>query len=281
MALTFTGPGIYPGIPELDYHSCAFGPKDSLSSTGAKRILDCPAVYRWAKDNPQPPKDAFDFGHVVHALVLGVGLDIHVHDHESLRTKAAKEDVQAARDAGKVPISRADYERAKAAADAVRSHPLAARLLSNGAPEQSMYAQDKETGVWMRGRADWITGGIICDLKTAKKPNPDEWRRQAASFDYALQAAWYQTIYQAITGEAPTFFHIVVGVDAPHLVYVAELDFDFQYVGKAHMRRALDLYKQCLDSGEWPGYPQTLLRLGPPLWYVNDEDDLDSEIEVA
>lgn len=85
--------GIYQNVPELDYHSGRFGPHGSVSSTEAKRILDCPALYKWSKEHPAPPKAAFDFGHTIHGLVLGTGLDIYVHDHDSLRTKAAKEDI--------------------------------------------------------------------------------------------------------------------------------------------------------------------------------------------
>lgn len=103
--------GIYQNVPELDYHSGRFGPHGSVSSTEAKRLLDCPALYKWSKENPTPPKAAFDFGHTVHGMVLGTGLDIYVHDHDSLRTKAAKEDIAAARERGQVPMSRADYAR--------------------------------------------------------------------------------------------------------------------------------------------------------------------------
>lgn len=118
--------GIYQDVPELDYHSGRFGPHGSVSSTEAKRLLECPALYKWSKEHPTPPKAAFDFGHTVHGMVLGTGLDIYVHDHDSLRTKAAKEDIAAARERGQVPMSRADYARAEDAYQAVMNHPAAA-----------------------------------------------------------------------------------------------------------------------------------------------------------
>lgn len=86
-------------------------PPESVSSTEAKRILDCPALYKWSKENPPLPKAAFDFGHTVHGMVLGTGLDIYVHDHDSLRTKAAKEGIAATRERVQAPMSRADYAR--------------------------------------------------------------------------------------------------------------------------------------------------------------------------
>ena len=56
-------------------------------------------------------------------MVLGTGLDIYVHDHDNLRTKAAKEDIAAARERGQMPMRRADYTRAEEASQAVTNHP--------------------------------------------------------------------------------------------------------------------------------------------------------------
>ena len=103
--------GIYQDAPELDYHSGRFGPHGSVPSTEAKRLLECPALYKWSKEHPAPPKAASDFGHTVHGMVLGTDLDIYVHDHDSLRTKATKEDIATARERGQVPMSRADHAR--------------------------------------------------------------------------------------------------------------------------------------------------------------------------
>ena len=66
--------GLHDSINEAEYH----GDARSLSSTGAKTLLyQGPRAYRYMKDNPAPYKPAFDFGSVVHALVLGVG-DVEV-----------------------------------------------------------------------------------------------------------------------------------------------------------------------------------------------------------
>lgn len=273
--------GIYPDVPELDYHSGAFGPADSLSSTEAKRILEAPAVLRWYRDHPQPPKTAFDLGHVVHSLVLGTGLDLYVHDWTDLRTKAAKEDVADARDRGEVPIKRADFEQMHAVADAVLTHPVAGPIFENGTPEQSIYATDEQTGVWMRGRVDWATEDALVDLKTSTTAIPNEWSRQAASLEYAVQREFYRQIWEQITGEVDRqFLHVVVSKTEPYLVAVMEMDLDFEAVGKSKVRRALDLYKKCLDTDTWPGIPPIIHRLAPPAYYINAEEELEAELEI-
>ena len=274
MAVNDFAAGIYQDVPELDYHSGAFGPVGSLSSTEAERILEAPAVLKWYRDNPQPPKAAFDLGHVVHALVLGTGLDLYVHDWPDLRTKAAKEDVADAHARGEVPIKRAAFEQMQAVADAVLTHPVAGPLFEKGTPEQSIYATDEQTGVWMRGRLDWTTDDALVDLKTANTAIPNEWSRQAASYEYAVQMQFYRLIWEQITGETDRpFFHVVVSKTEPHLVAVMEMDFDYQSVGDSKVRRALDTYARCLADDSWPGIPPIIHRLAPPVWYLEQEED--------
>jgi hypothetical protein len=49
VAEKITKPGIYPGVPDEVYHA---DPVEggSLSSTGARKILDCPAKFKWERD---------------------------------------------------------------------------------------------------------------------------------------------------------------------------------------------------------------------------------------
>lgn len=234
--------GIYQDVPELDYHSGRFGPHGSVSSTEAKRLLECPALYKWSKEHPAPPK-------------------------------AAKEDIAAARERGQVPMSRADYARAEDAYQAVMNHPAAAALFADGIPEQSIYSIDRDTGLWLRGRIDWTTRDadgrtVLVDLKTTRQPRPTAWARDAANLDYAVQAAWYQTQWKALTGEDADFVHVLVGVDAPHLVSVVHMDEFFLAAGYARMRRALDTLNMCRVFNFWPAYGDGITEITPPAWYA-------------
>lgn len=284
-------PGIYE-VPELDYHAGTFGPEDSLSSTEAKRILAAPAVLKWYRDNPQPAKAAYDFGHIVHGIVLGTGLEIVEIPEDLLSangaasTKAAKEFIADVRADGGIPMRAKDLEAPRAVAQAVLDDPVAGPLFKQGRPEQSIYGQDESTGVWMRGRLDWVTemDGATClvDLKTtAGDASAAEFTREAAKLEYAVQREFYRQIWQTVTGEVdPRFIHVVVSKKAPYLVNVVEMDFEYELIGQAKVRRALDTYKQCIDSGMWPGYPAEITTIGPPAYYSAQEEDLD-EMEVA
>lgn len=106
-------PGMYPDISDHDYHA-----DPALSSTGAKALIECPAIYREQIDNPVT-KDAYDFGHVAHRLLLGKGSEIAVYPVDCLgangavSTAAAKEFAKTAREQGRVPIKPDDYAKAE------------------------------------------------------------------------------------------------------------------------------------------------------------------------
>lgn len=273
---TWDGPGLYDNIPEADYHSGTFGPTGgSLSSTEANRITIAPALYQAVRTTPAEPNPVFDLGHVAHALVLGVGLPLHIHDHDSLRTKAAREEVAAARTEGKIPVSRTDYEQMVALADTVLTHPTASQLLTGGRPEVSAYATDPTTGTTMRGRFDYYhdswdgNGPLIVDLKTTTSAIPADFTRSVTSYGYDLQAEWYRTIHQLTTGTRPDFIHVVVEKKPPYLLSVIRLGPLFTTTGATKVRAALDTYSTCTHTGTWPGLDEHVTTIDAPHWYTD------------
>lgn len=254
--------GFLPDVPEDTYHA----DPGSLSHSGAKLILKAPAQYRWETDNPTPPTPAMEFGTVVHSLVLGVGARFRVV--EGGRGRGERE--AAARDAGLVPITQEDYDKALAMALAVEKHPEAAALLAM-APDRevSAYAPDPATGVLMRCRYDAL-GAFGVDLKTTTDATPASFGRTAVAFGYASQAAWYLDVAALLDRPLTAFAFILVDKSPPHLVSVVELGEASIEYGRHRNRRALDTYKRCVESGEWPGFPgyQTV---DVPRWALMEE----------
>lgn len=267
-------------LPDPDYRATP-----GASYSGLKRILDCPARYRWETDNPQPPKDAFDFGHVVHGMVLGVGEPVRRLNFPDRRTSAYRDAAAAAREAGMVPLLADHHDRAAAAADAVLGHPLAGPLLTaDGRSEVSLFWTDDATGQACKGRIDRVVPlpdgtDLLVDLKTIGRPmNPDRFARQCAELYYHLQAAFYTDGWKATTGRDGVFMHVTVEVDPPHFVTVAQLDGDSIAAGAAEYRRALDTYRLCRETGTWPGYTDAepaLIRLPAYALTRSNDDDLD------
>lgn len=258
-----TEPGVYE-LDEAEYHGDPV-PESSLSVSGAKRILDCPARFRWERDHP-PVKSAFDFGHAAHAKVLGVGLNVAVIPDDILAsngaasTTKAKEFIAEARARGDVPLKSDEMAVIDAMADKLASHPRASALLSNGTAEQSLFWRDDETKVMLRGRTDWVTrlpSGRPCvvDYKTtARTADPTRFGWEARDRDYHMQDCWYREGLDLLTGEDHGFVFVVQEKEAPFLVSVCELDDDAREVGAQRNRVARATYLDCMTRDEWPGY---------------------------
>lgn len=245
-------PGIHLDVPEADYHA----DRDSLSYSGAKLILQAPAIYHHNLDN-RVEKDHFDFGHAAHTLILGVGMETVVIDSDSWRTKKAKDAKAEAHAAGKTPLLKADWLKVCAMADALSEHKLAMRLLSDGQPEVSAYAEDPETGVMRRCRFDWLGTNVLVDYKSANTVDP----RQLAGrygivrkYSYDCQAAWYTDVARDVGHPAKAFAFIFQMKDPPYLVTVATLRDDDLWDARQRNRLALDTYAECRATGAWPGF---------------------------
>lgn len=263
--------GVYPGVSDADYHA----DKGTLSASGAKLLLppSTPAHYRWAMENPREPKPAFDFGHLVHKLVLGEGADVAVIDAPDWRGKAAREARDEAYAAGRIPVLQAEFRDGLDMARAVDGHPVAAALFADGDPEVSLYATDPGTGVGMRARPDWMTmrdGRLwLVDLKTSVTAEPAGFARKAADYGYHVQAAWYCHVVRLLELDpSPAFVFVVVEKAAPYLVSVTEFDAEAMETGRVLMGQALRIYRACRDSGQWPGYDAAVTSMSLPPWAV-------------
>lgn len=273
--MTITTPGIYPGIAEETYHGDTdLAPKlgRSLSASGAKVLLDCPARYHWQRTH-RVYKDVFDKGTIAHKLVLRSDDDrIRVADTYEWKPWQTWNPWKAEHRAnGLIPIHRGDLLDASRMAAAVRRHKVASRLFSEGRPELSLYWIDEDTGVTCRGRLDWLRDDCIVDLKTTHKADDRNITKQSASFGYAMAADWYRRGVKALTGEWLPFIHVFVESEQPHIVHVTRLDDEFLAIGSEMNDKALTLFAECVAKDEWPGYnPDGITFIGAPGWLANE-----------
>ncbi|SIC55431.1 gp60 protein [Mycobacteroides abscessus subsp. abscessus] len=273
--------GIYAGIPDEAYHA----DHTSLSSSGARALLapSCPAIFRYEQEQPRKPKKEYDFGHAAHLYVLGEGSEIAALDpaihglnkdgspSKSPTSTAAWQDAaREARERGQVPMHIDEIAKAKAMADKVREHPLAAALLADGAAELSGYWHDRETGVRLRLRTDWLTNPgrgrfIVVDYKTSTTAHPEHFARAAADYGYHQQAPWYLDGLEAVeVSNDAGFVFIVQSKSPPYLVSVMELDPAAIDLGRRRNRKAIDLYAQCVADDHWPDYGQGVHPISLP-----------------
>jgi hypothetical protein len=166
-----------------------------------------------------------------------------------------------------------EMQRVRDMADALKRHPLAMRLLSDGLPEVSAFAVDDDTKVMRRGRFDWLGKTILSDYKTSTTADPKAFARSAVDFGYDVQSAWYLDLAADIGHPAQAFAFIVQMKEPPYLVEVVELDDLSVERGRRRYRRALQIFADCTESGNWPGYQIdtefTTVRV--PDWALREE----------
>ena len=270
-----TSEAIQPDLPEADYHA-----HPALSSSGARKLLppSCPAVFDYERRNPPPGKSVFDVGSAAHKLVLGAGMAIRVVDAKDWRTKAAQEQRDAAREAGEIPVLTHEYELVRGMADAIGLHPVAGQLFTEGTPELSIFWRDGRSGVDCRARIDWLTTNVldepvVVDYKTCASADPRAIARSVASYGYHQQHAWYVDGAKAVgLADDPGFLFVCQEKTPPYPVTVVALDAEAVRAGEARNRRARSIYARCLQTDEWPGHTDQVVRLSMPAW-ANEEDD--------
>lgn len=254
--------GIFPDIPEAAYHADTA----SLSASGAKVLLKSPARFRHERDHPRPSSDAMDLGSVAHHLILHRGGRLLVVDAYDWRSKADQQLRKAERAKGTVVVHRGELLTASRIARAVRRHPLAAAIFSEGEPEQSLYWVDEGTGVRCRGRIDWLRKGHIVDLKTARDASPRGFAKAAADYGYRESMAHYRRGVHALTGQWLPVVVVVVETDEPHLVAIYTFGLDDLAWGESRMDEALKTFAECEATGVWPGYSDEIEVLQFPAW---------------
>lgn len=271
-------PGVYDGLPAEDYHA-----DSALSASGMKLLLDpgCPALYRYQRDHPQPPKKTFDFGHAAHRLVLGDGARLRVFDFDDWKTKGAQQAKREAYAEGVVPLLPQDMDRARAMAAAVRAHPLAASLFRRGRAEVSLVFDDAASGVRLRARLDWVDTErpgrvIMTDYKTIGT-GVDLDNIERAVYDYGYHVSGVQYAEAAKTlglaGDDAVTTLVMQHKEPPFLVRVVQLHMLALKLGRAKRRAAINLFKRCTQADHWPGYGDVAYA-GPPAWAQAREEEM-------
>ena len=268
-----TEPGLYPDIDEDWYHGDPVS-GGSLSVSGAKLLLQAPAKFDYARRHGSKSTDAMKLGTVIHSMVLGVGQEIIVLDYDNWRTRAAQEQRDVYSEEGYLVLLRKDYDEAKVIADALLAHPTAGGLLTGGDAEVSMFWQDPEFGVWLRGRCDYMTlfvGPTIVDVKKTKDASPEGFAKSVYEYGYHRQDPHYREGWASILGcdwQDIDFVFAVVEPEPPYLVATYRIKPEHAELGREQNRIARERFRDCRKADIWPGYSEEIEDLELPRYGV-------------
>lgn len=267
---------------------------DAIDQTSLKKMLVSPLAYSDYLTGEHGYSSALEFGKAAHSMVLGSGPQVVAKPN--LRTKEGK----ALRDRlveqygadDIVWLSSDDVEKVQAMRDMVGD--FFSKL--DGQPEVAMIATDPDTGLLIKGKADWLPAtpdpdGVlrIRDYKTTVK-SPDEFERSCWTYGYHIQAAFYMRLYRLTMPEytGSLGFEFVVQEKNPpfdwrvwrfdeHSPIITEL-------AEPKIRKALkqiksfrDLYPDPLEAMRGYGLSKVPQEIAFPDWrLVQEEEEIES-----
>lgn len=268
-------PGIYPDITDTEYHAA----KDILSSSGARKLItNTPRKFYEEMTTERPYNPAFEIGHAAHTFILTKGAGVQEIKADNYRLKETREARDAILSDGKTPLLTKEYALVLAMQDAALNHPIVGELITRNdtVMEQSLYWTDEQTGVACRARPDLAVNdwSLIVDYKTTLSADPKEFAKSIATYGYHQQQAWYCEAVEILTGIRPEFVFVCQEKTPPYELSVLQIDHRDVTRGAQLNDHARRIFKDCMDSGEWPSYqadPQ-IVRL--PAWAEKHEEEL-------
>lgn len=262
--------GAHDDIPSERYHAAV----STLSSSGLKELLRSPAHFRLWLSRRDALTEATRFGIHAHRLLLEPHLPAPVVKPKfDRRTKIGKADAEAwDAEHGDRDWIDADYmDRLANCVAAVRAHPGASLLLSDGVAERSLVWD--ENGIRCRARMDWCRDddGIV-DLKSTGDAGKVGFARSIHKFGYAVSAAWYWRGFRAVYGRDPSYWAwIAAESDEPYGVACYTAGEATLRTGAILVERALATFRACVAANRWPAYPDGIEEIDLPRYALLEE----------
>ena len=264
-------PGIYRGLCDRDYRAGG-----GLTSTLLRRFMKAPRVARAVMEGEfgEPASsDALVTGVLCHACVLEPetvpGRFAVMPEGLKRTTKAGKAQYAAlvdSLDEEGVVVRHDQWQVAHGVRDSVYAHPKAARYLSYGDAELSVFAVDPVTGLLLCCRCDWLCRYpcAVVDLKTCMTADVQGFSRDAVKHGYHIQAAHYLEVCRMAGIDAGDFLFIAAEKEVPYLCRMFRLSPLFMETSRGLWREAVNDYAGCLETGVWPGYDQDVNEIALP-----------------
>jgi hypothetical protein len=290
-------PGMYPGVTMEAYRALPAVSASLLHTV----ISECPRAAWWQSWlNPAHVSDddtkASDAGSIAHEILLeGTNDCVQVFDPEAYPNATGtgcaigwtNKSIRIARDdcraAGKIPVLRSEFGVIESMVDSARhfidslrnTEPAiwAAFQPDGGASELTLLWDDD--GLLCRMRPDRMDEArkVIIDPKfSGVSAEPGEWsRKQMTPMGYWLRAAWYRRGCRLMFGTEPDYVFLVVSDKPPHLCSLVGVDpAGFEH-GGAQVERGLRMWRECVECGWFPGFPNRVCYPQVKPWEAAEE----------
>jgi hypothetical protein len=265
--------GLHRGLTYAQYHAI-----DAINQSKLKLFRKSPAHVREEILRPSPDRDARALGRYMHSAIL----EPEVFEAEFIgapkvdrRTKEGKATWAEfnAEHSDKTVLKQEEFDACRIYAEKCWEDETACELLKGkGINEGVGVWEDPTTEVLCKLRFDRLTEyagyPTIVELKTARSydASPKGFARAIDKFDYHLQAAWYLDGLNEIAPMERRHVFLMVEKDPPYCVCCYELDLGSLELAREEYDAYLAVYKQCMETGVWPGYPTGIQPISLPPW---------------
>lgn len=284
--------GIWRSVPMDAYHGDLCD-APSISSSGLRTIENKSPLHYWATSylNPDRPQEdstpSLDFGRAVHTLLLSedgfrdqfvVRPETYENDKGEWKpwsgnANACKEWLASRKAEGKTVLLKSQVEDIRGMADRLSRDQNAVDLL-RGRVERSIITKDR-TGVYVKSRPDSIPHDtIIADLKTCSDASNHAVGRSITSYGYLQQMALAIESLEAVGSHKVTDAVLLfVETSYPYAYNIKPLDNGDLYTAMRQNRRALNIFSECVASGDWPTFEDNMRTWSAPKWWTDRHEN--------
>lgn len=266
----------------------AYNQAPHLRASVVKEMEKSPGHYYAALTAKQKTTKYFDEGTVVHDVVLEQNTDRFIVVPEDAPKKPSSSQVNAKKPSeetvkaiawwdhfsnsnrGKIVIDQELRDSLDLRLNTFVNSEAAINIYEGSQIEQSHYAQDPETGLYLKARPDMSKPGVIADFKTTKfMPGfvRDIWNNR-----YFIQVGFYSLVMELTTGsEFNSFYFIAQEKSPPYGVRVYSLDHSTVDFCKGKARELLNRVAVCTQDNCFPIYDDLIQSVSIPAWILSNE----------
>lgn len=168
-------------------------------------------------------------------------------------------------------LNEKEYAKATAIANAIKSHPIASRLLFSPGVVHEQRILWEQAGRKRQSTPDARGTYHLVDLKTTRCAEPGRFARDAMFRGYHAQISDYAAAIEATVGIKPRESYIIaVESVPPYAVTVLRLTERALDMGARLCRTWFERFRACEEAGSWPSYCESITDFDVP----DDELDL-------
>ena len=231
-----------------------------LSASSLKAFRKSPKHYLEYLQKPFEASDAMILGSLVDVLTLTPEqFDMRFLEFikPNLRTKDGKAEMERIRTTASEKrltlVTPEQVKTAKICVESLMSYDVSRQLIEAKKNVQKRLSwRNKKNNLPLIGYQDFESTAwgehFVVDLKTARDADPDKFSRDAANFDYEIQAGAYLDAYHKTKYQFPGFIFLVVETTAPFNVSVNFCDSNYTERAKDEFLGTLDAFRYCMDN---------------------------------